>query len=197
MASMRTTTVCLPAALILVALGCGDGSGNPGAPGGGGGSSGSGGGTMPQLRVSYAGFVGQSFTASDPTPCPTATCAIAAPTQIPRQEGLFSYRVSPGTYRLDLTLNGRPAPLTPPATNVSAALAFSFSWEVVSTLTFLGIERASLRVNGNPVGPNDPGSTGVGCGRYLESFNPSQVIQLSYTFTIVQYGATNRPDICA
>ena len=169
----------------------GKGPAGPSSGGGGGG----GGTTRPQLIVNYGGFVGQSFTASDPTPCPTAACSIAAPAQTVRTPTAYSYSVSAGMYRIDGTLNGRPAPLTPPATNVSAALAVSFGWQIVSSFPLLGIERATFRVNGNLVSPNDPGSTGPGCGRYMESFTPSQVIPWSFTFTILEYTFV-RPDIC-
>jgi hypothetical protein len=195
MITPRVVSVALTIAILVVTAGCKGKS--PTAPPGGSGS-----GTppsqFPELRVSYAGFVGLSFTASDVTPCPTAACSIAAPVQTVRQAGTYSYQVSPGTYRLDGTLNGRPAPLTPPATNVSAALAFSFTWQVISTTTLLGIDRNSLRLNGNPVSPTDEGGTVTGCGRYLESFNPSQVIQWSYTFTVVQYSQSSGtlPNIC-
>jgi hypothetical protein len=182
---LTASAICVVIAIGLGACGDSSDNDNPAGPSG----------TLPQLIVNYVGFVGQSFSTSDPTPCPTSACAIAAPTQIPRQPGSFSYRVSPGTYRIDGTLVGRPAPLTPPATNVSASLSFLFGWEIVSTLTLLGIDQNSLRMNGNPVSPNDAGGTGVGCGRFLESFTPSQVIQWSFTFTIQQY--TVRPaNIC-
>jgi hypothetical protein len=115
--------------------------------------------------------------------------------QIVRQPGSYSYRVSPGTYRIDGTIVGRPAPLGPPATGVSASLSFLFGWEVVSTLTLLGIEGDSLRLNGNPVNQNDAGGTGVGCGRFMESFAASQVIQWTFTFTIQQY-TVRPPNIC-
>ncbi len=173
--------------LLAVTVACSD---SPSGPGGPGGSA-----DLPDLRVNYAGFVGLSFTTSDPTPCPTSACAISAPAQVERQPGVYSYQVSPGAYRLDGTLTGRPAPLTPPATNVGAALAFTFGWEIVPTYPLLGIEATSLRMNGNPVSPTDEGGTVTGCGRFLESFAPSQVIQWTYTFTIVQYSVVP-PNIC-
>ena len=168
------------------------GGGNPGGPSGSGNNNNNTG-QLPQLLVSYAGFVGSSLTTSDPTPCPTPACTIAAPTQIARSEGVFSHRVSAGSYRIDGTLTGRPGPLTGPAFNVSAYIAMGLNWQVVSSLTLLGIDRNSVRVNGNPI---DPNVAGPSCGRFFESFTPSQVIQWTYTFTVVQYPITNRPDIC-
>jgi hypothetical protein len=67
-----------------------------------------------QLRVTYAGFVGQSFSAPAPTLCRTAACAVT-PTKTAVTEGTYTYPVSDGsTYVIQGTLVGRAAPLGPP-----------------------------------------------------------------------------------
>ncbi len=150
---------------------------------------------LPQLRVTYAGFIGTSLPTSDPVRCASAECNMAAPAQVARPEGTYSYRVSAGTYRIDGILTGRPGPLTGPNFNVSAYIAVSLGWEIVSSLTLLGVERESVRFNGNPVSPD---FAGPACGRFFESFTASQVITFTYTFNIVQYPITARPpNLCA
>jgi hypothetical protein len=171
-------------------IGCGKDSGtNPS------GNSGAG----PRLRVTYAGFVGQSFTASPPTLCPTAACSVT-PAQTVTSEGTYNYTVADGsTYVLEGTLVGRPAPLGPPAANVGSALSFSLGWEPAPVARLFGIQRSSVRLflNGVEV-PSQNIFNGPGCGHYLETLiTPSVTTRWSFIFTVISYLATVPPGLCA
>ena len=165
---------------------------------GGTGPSGNGSGTR-QLRVSYAGFVGQSFRASAPTLCPTSSCSVT-PAQNVSTEGVYTYPVSEGaTYVLQGTLVGRPAPLGPPATNVGSALAFSLGWQPESAIPVFGIRKNSVRLFLNDIElPNASIFNGPGCGHYLETLvTPSVTTRWSFIFTVISYLTSVPPDLCA
>jgi hypothetical protein len=188
----RIVVGTLVACAVIAASACGNNSDT------GPGPSGPSGGTQ-QLRVTYAGFVGQSFSASAPTLCPTAACAVT-PTQTVLTEGSYTYPVSAGsTYVIHGTLVGRPAPLGPPATNVSNALSFGLTWTIPPNVPVLGIRKESVRLFLNSVErPNGAIFNGPGCGHYMEALvTPSVTTRWSFIFSVISYVTAQPADLCA
>jgi len=151
-----------------------------------------------QLRVTYGGFVGQSFSASAPTLCPTPACAVT-PAQTMLTEGSYTYSVSEGsTYVIHGTLVGRPAPLGPPATNVSNALSFGLTWTIPPNIPIFGIRKESVRLFLNSVEvPNGSIFNGPGCGRYMEALvTPGVTTRWSFIFSVISYLSNPPTDLC-